>query len=217
LPFDLPDSPRDLLIVLGVFAVLALAGFALRTGRRAFHIGLIAAGVAYSIVTASWALSEHSSWTNLLFQLFPVPAIDESARLIALFALPAAALNDKRLWIAFALGFAALEAGAIAWLSAGQTATPPDLLAPLVALSLHFALGVGALAMKARNAPPMLIFCVLALVHGGHNGAWIAATNAYGLWTLVAIQAVIALAYAGVSYGLLHGSYALRSEDRRID
>lgn len=217
MPLDLPDSPRAFLIVLGVAAALALVGFALRKDSRPFHIGLIAATIAVTATIAFWQLSEHSSWTRLLFQLFPAPALDESARLIALFALPAATLGEKRSRVMFALGFAALQAGAAAWLSVGQPAAPPSLLAPLVALSLHFALGLGALAMKARQAPPLLIFCVLALIHGGINGAWIAFTGPLPVWTVVGVQAALIALYAGGSVALLRRSDALRREDRGFD
>lgn len=216
MPTDLPESARTFLTVLGVFAALALAGMAMRTGRGAYYIGLIAAAAAVLTTLAFWLISPHTPWTHLLFQLFPAPALDESARLIALFALPAAALREPREWIAFALGFAALEAGASAWLSLG-TAAAPALLAPLVVLTLHFTLGLAALAIRARNAPPLLIFCVLALVHGGINGGWIAALGALSVWAVLAAEAAAIILYVAAAILLLRGSDALRGEDRGLD
>jgi hypothetical protein len=213
----LPDSPRAFLTALGVFLVLALAGMALGKERRTFHIGVAAALVSVATTLAFWQMSPHTSWTQLLFQLFPAPALDESARLIALFVLPAAALRERAAWIWFALGFAAFQGGAAAWLSFGLQQEPVALLAPLTVLALHFALGLGAVAMKARAAPPLLIFCVLALAHGGINGGWIAAMARYSVITIIAAQAGMIVASGFVSAWLLRGSDALRGENRRLD
>ncbi len=126
-------------------------------------------------------------------------------------------MHERGAWIAFALGFAAFQAGAAAWLSLGQS-SPLSLLAPLVVMALHVALSFGALAMKARAAaPPLLIFCVLALAHGGINGAWIAGMARYPILAILAAQVVMIVAFTAAAVWLLRGSDALRGEDRRID
>lgn len=217
MPFSETDPSRAALTALALVAVLALAALALPAGRRAFHVSLIAAGAAFLTTLGFWALSPQTAWTGLLFQLFPGPALDESARLIALFALPATALAERRAPLFFALGFAAFEAGVIAWGAAAAPAGTPALLAPLVALALHLALGAGALAMQARRAPPMLIFCVLALAHGAHNGALIAGANGLSVWAMMAGQAGLIVFWSGLAWLLLRDSDALRGEDRRLD
>ena len=78
---------------------------------KAFLFGLAAAAIAFAVLAGMRAISPPSAWVNLLFRLFPEPAIIECARLIMLFTL-GAALRDKGAWLLSAAGFVIFGAAA---------------------------------------------------------------------------------------------------------
>lgn len=162
-----------------------------------FLVGAVAALVAFAVTQGLWWLSPHGSWTNLLFQLFPTPAMDESARLIAMFAL----LANARVG-AFAAGFALCAS--IAALAAQWPAGEPLALALsfVATFALQVLLSFAGFALAARKTPPFMVFCVLTLIHGGHNGGLIALQGAVSPIEFFAAEVVLAALYAAGAFAL---------------
>ncbi len=170
--------------------------------RRDFLIGAVAALTAFAMAQGLWALSTpHGRWTSLIFALFPGPAMDECARLIAVFAISARARVG-----AFAAGFAlcaAFASAGVQWFVVGDPLALAIALA--AALSLQVLLSLAAFAMAARNAAPFFIFCVLALIHGGHNGGLIALEGVVNRIEFFAAELVLAALYAAGAFALVRG------------
>lgn len=175
-------------------------------GKHPLVIGVIAAAIGCLAAHLLWALSEeHSPWTALLFALFPTPVLVETARLVALYAIfgPTGA---GRGGLRFAFGFA-LVMGLVAGGGRLHHATI-DAFLPLAFLSsfaLHYFLSLTGVAIKALNGPPMAIFCVLAIIHGAHNGAMIAAERELEPLTAMMIHVAAAAAYGALALWLARG------------
>ncbi len=167
-------------------------------GRANFLIGVAAALTAFAVTEGLWAMSPHGGWTNLIFLLFPAPAMDECARLIAVFALLARPRPG-----AFAAGFAPSASLGVLVMGLAEGGEALSLgIAFVLSLTLQALLSFGAFAMAARKAPPFLIFCALTLIHGGSNGGLIALSGVTGRIGFFTAELVLAALFSYGAYML---------------
>lgn len=183
------------LLMAGMAAVVAGIG-ALAFGRRKdvylYGVGAMTAAFVASMLVLVVVGVVLPSFPTLWFIILIGPAIEEGARIAAII-LVSPALQKRRDWVIFGLGFALVETlfKIAGWLARGANGDFLlfGVLTPLVPLLLHIFLSVAAIALYRRRKKLVSVLLVTFVLHALHN-----ASIAFGWWTYEAGAA----AYVGL-------------------
>lgn len=170
------------LLLIAAMTLLCVGLGALVLGRRkdVYLYGVCAMAAAFVVSSLGYGVA---SWfsppLSRYWVILPGPAIEEAARLGAIVAV-SAALQLRRDWVAFGVGFALFETALkvvfpLIMLKNGTLAADImafALLGPVAPLVLHVMLSVIAIALYRRGMAPALVLALCWGLHALHN--WIA-------------------------------------------
>jgi hypothetical protein len=211
--------------VLGLLLVAAMAAVvvglgAVFLGRRKdvylYGVGAMAAAFIASgallIVTRQIYPSLPAAWWTVLVG----PAVEEAARVAAIL-LVAVALQQRRDWLLFGMGYALFETAfkILNQIPRSSETTSALFLAgmilPVVPLLLHVFLSLVAIALFRRGATPASVFAATFALHALHNASsvlqWWAPTDTPGIFLMIGVRSAVFLVLIAL---ILRASVRLR-------